>query len=73
MHTNRSDENEVLQTLKKCGLYKQPLGNGKHNFTWPWIDEHTDQIDHRTAYFEPSLLYPIDGFKYQHSHGENIA
>ena len=66
----RPDENEVLQALKKRGLYKQPLGGGKHDVSCPWVHEHTDQIDHGAAYFEPSDLFPIGGFKCQHGHGD---
>lgn len=66
----RPDENEVLQALKKRGLYKTPLGGGKHDVSCAWLHEHTDQIDHGTAYFEPSDLYPIGGFKCQHGHGD---
>lgn len=66
----RPDENEVIATLKKRGLYKQPLGSGKHDITCPWVHEHTDQIDGGAAYFEPSDLYPVGGFKCQHSHGD---
>lgn len=65
----RPDENEVLATLKKRGLYKTPLGSGKHDITCPWVHEHTDQVDHGTAYFEPSDLFPVGGFKCQHGHG----
>jgi hypothetical protein len=66
----RSGENEVLQALKKRGLYKLPLGGGKHDVTCPWVHEHTDQIDHGTAYFEPNDIYSIGGFKCQHGHGD---
>lgn len=66
----RPDENEVIAALKKRGLYKQPLGGGKHDITCPWVHEHTDQIDGGAAYFEPSDLYPVGGFKCQHSHGD---
>lgn len=62
------DENVVLATLWERGLYKAPLGEGKHNITCPWVEEHTDQIDGGTAYFEPDELWPIGGFKCQHGH-----
>lgn len=66
----RPEENEVIAALKKRGIYKQPLGSGKHDITCPWVHEHTDQIDGGAAYFEPSDLFPVGGFKCQHSHGD---
>jgi hypothetical protein len=62
------DENAVLVTLRHRGLYKAPLGNGKHDITCPWIQEHTGQVDGGTAYFEPDDLWPIGGFKCLHGH-----
>lgn len=67
----RATENAVLSALRQRGLYKQPLGSGRHDITCPWVHEHTGQIDHGSAYFEPSDLYPLGGFKCQHSHGES--
>ena len=66
----RPAENEVIGALKMRGLYKQPLGSGKHDVTCPWVHEHTDQIDHGSAYSEPTDLYPIGWFKCQHGHGD---
>jgi len=66
----RAAENAVIAALKAKGLYKRPLGGGRHEITCPWVTEHTDQIDHGTAYFEPDDLYPAGGFYCQHSHGE---
>ncbi len=70
VYVPRPEENEVIVALKTRGLYKQPLGGGRHDVTCPWVHEHTDHTDHGTAYFEPSELYPIGGFKCQHSHGD---
>lgn len=70
VYVPRPEENEVIAALKKRGLYKQPLGGGKHDVTCPWVHEHTDQIDGGAAYFEPSVLFPVGGFKCQHSHGD---
>lgn len=67
----RADENPVIAALKNSGRYKQPLGDGKHDITCPWKEEHTDQIDHGTAYFEPTESYPLGGFKCQHGHCTN--
>jgi hypothetical protein len=72
VHIPRASENPVIAALKQRGLYKQPLGSGKHDITCPWVHEHTDGIDHGTAYFEPSNLYPIGGFKCQHGHGDHL-
>lgn len=64
----RPDENVVLVALRNRGLYKLPLGEGKHNITCPWVNEHTGQVDCGTAYFEPDELWPIGGFKCLHGH-----
>lgn len=71
VYVPRATENAVLSALRQRGLYKRPLGDGRHDITCPWVHEHTDQIDHGSAYFEPSDLYPLGGFKCQHSHGES--
>lgn len=68
VHIPRADENPVITALKNSGRYKQPLGDGKHDITCPWVHEHTDQVDHGTAYFEPSESYLLGGFKCQHGH-----
>ena len=68
VHIPRADENPVVAILKASGRYKQPLGNGKHEITCPWLHEHTDQVDQGTAYFEPSESYPLGGFKCLHGH-----
>ncbi len=72
VYTPRADENEVIGALKKRGLYKQPLGSGRHDITCPWLHEHTDLVDHGSAYFEPSDLYPVGGYKCQHGHGDKL-
>lgn len=68
--TPKSAENPVITGLKSRGLYKTPLGSGKHDVTCPWCVEHTDALDNGAAYFEPCDAYPIGGFRCQHSHGE---
>lgn len=70
VHIPRARENVVISALRERNLYKQPLGDGRHDITCPWVHEHTGQVDHGTAYFEPSDLYPLGGFKCQHSHGD---
>jgi len=72
VYTPRPDENEVIAALKMRGLYKRPLGDGIHDVTCFKVHEHTDQIDHGSAYFEPSDLYPIGGYRCQHGHGGSI-
>lgn len=64
----RPDENAVLVALRNRGLYKAPLGEGKHNITCPWLNAHTGKVDGGTAYFEPDDLWPIGGFKCLHGH-----
>ena len=66
--TPRAAENPVVAALKARGLYKTPLGSGKHDMTCPWVHEHTDELDTGTAYFEPNELYPVGGFCCLHSH-----
>lgn len=66
--TPKAAENPVMTALKARGLYKTPLGSGKHDVTCPWVQEHTDALDAGTAYFEPDDSYPIGGFCCQHSH-----
>jgi len=58
----------VLVALRDRGLYKAPLGDGKHNITCPWVNEHTREVDGGTAYFEPDDNWPIGGFKCLHGH-----
>lgn len=67
--TPRADENPVITALKRRGLYKTPLGSGKHDITCPWVKEHTDGKDDGAAYFEPDRIYPKGGFRCHHSHG----
>ncbi|MEA3278438.1 MAG: hypothetical protein U9Q81_24705 [Pseudomonadota bacterium] len=64
----RPEENVVLDTLRQRGLYKGPLGGGKHDITCPWLGEHTGGADGGTAYFEPDDQWPIGGFKCLHGH-----
>jgi hypothetical protein len=64
----RPEENSVLVALRDRGLYKAPLGNGKHDITCPWVSEHTDAVNGGTAYFEPDDNWPIGGFKCLHGH-----
>lgn len=64
----RPEENAVLVALRERGLYKVPLGDGKHDITCPWVNEHTGAVDGGTAYFEPDDNWPIGGFKCLHGH-----
>jgi hypothetical protein len=66
--TPKPAENPVITALKARGLYKTPLGSGKHDITCPWVHEHTDGLDTGAAYFEPNESYPLGGFCCQHSH-----
>lgn len=66
--TPKATENPVVAELKARGLYKTPLGSGKHDMTCPWIQEHTDGLDTGAAYFEPDDRYTLGGFCCQHSH-----
>ena len=66
--TPKAAENPVVAALKARGLYKSPLGSGKHEITCPWVQEHTDALDTGAAYFEPDEFYNLGGFCCQHSH-----
>lgn len=66
--TPRPEENAVLAALRSHGLYKSPLGDGKHDITCPWVNEHTDLVDSGTAYFEPDGNYSMGGLKCLHGH-----
>ena len=65
---DKAYENPVIAALKRRGIYKTPLGSGKHDITCPWVHEHTDGLDTGAAYFEPSEKYPLGGFCCMHSH-----
>ena len=64
----RPEENAVLAALRDRGLYKAPLGDGRHDISCPWVNEHTDKVDGGTAYFEPDDSWPVGGFKCHHGH-----
>lgn len=64
----RPEENAVLAELSERGLYKAPLGDGRHDITCPWVQEHTGAVDGGTAYFEPDDNWPIGGFRCLHGH-----
>lgn len=68
----KASENAVITALRARGLYKRPLGEGKHDITCPWAEEHTDGLDTAAAYFEPSADFALGGFKCLHSHGERF-
>ena len=67
----KPSENPVIEALKKAGLYKTPLGSGKHDISCPWVHEHTGGVDNGTAYFEPDESFPMGGFRCHHSHGDH--
>ena len=60
--------NTVITALRARGLYKNALGDGKHDISCPWREHHTDGIDSGTAYFEPSEEHPRGGFRCLHGH-----
>jgi len=64
----RPEKNAVLVALRNHGLYKAPLGDGKHDITCPWLKDHTGEVNGGTAYFEPDDNWPIGGFKCLHGH-----
>lgn len=64
----RPEENAVIAVLRARGLYKAPLGDGRHDITCPWVSEHSGTVDGGSAYFEPDDHWPIGGFKCLHGH-----
>jgi hypothetical protein len=68
VHTPKTAENPVVAAFKAAGLYKSPLGDGKHDVTCIWAQKHTDQIDNGSAYFEPDASFPIGGYHCFHGH-----
>lgn len=70
--TPKAVENPVVSALKALGLYKTPLGSGKHEITCPWVHEHTDGVDSGTACWEPNEIFPHGGFNCMHSHGDRL-
>lgn len=64
----RPEENAVLAALREHGLYKAPLGDGRHDITCAWVQEHTGAVDGGTVYFEPDDNWPLGGFKCLHGH-----
>ena len=67
------DENPVITALKARSLYKGEPKAGVHEIICPWVEQHTDQVETGTAYFEPTETYPMGGFKCHHSHGDNLG
>lgn len=67
----RPDKNIVIAALRERGWYKTSINSGKHDITCPWVNEHTNDVDGGTAYFEPDDNWPIGGFKCLHGHCTN--
>lgn len=68
VYTPRPSANPVIEALRAQGLYKAPLGNGKHDISCPWSHEHTGGVDDGAVYFEPTEHNPVGGFKCHHGH-----
>lgn len=68
--TPKAAENPVVLSLKARGLYKTPLGSGKHDITCPWVHEHAHDQDSATTYLEPSDLHVTGAYACQHVHAE---
>jgi len=64
----RPEENLIIAILRQHHLYKGPLGDGKHDITCPWKEEHTNAVDSGTVYFEPNDNYLIGGLNCLHGH-----
>ena len=48
-------ENNYITKLKEKGLYKSPAGNGKHNISCPWEQDHSAGDSETTVqYLEPN-------------------
>lgn len=68
VYTPKTSENPIVSAFKAAGLYKSPLGDGKHDVTCIWAHEHTDQIDSGSAFFEPDANFPMGGYHCFHGH-----
>jgi hypothetical protein len=65
----------AVPALKSLGLYRRPLGGGRHSITCPNVREHTggEQGTSDTVFFEPSEANGgRGGLKCLHSHCEHI-
>ena len=71
--TPKLDENPIITALKKHSQYRGETKAGVHEIICPWVEQHTDQVDTGTAYFEPTETYPMGGFKCHHSHGDDLG
>ena len=60
----------VVRALKKCGLYREDAGGGKHLITCPWSEDHTTSGGQgETAYFMPHTNgFDKPAFKCFHAH-----
>lgn len=63
---------DVLGQLHALGLYQNPLGDGWHAITCPWVHEHSGGVTSGTAYREPAPENGMRGaFKCHHGHCED--
>lgn len=65
----------VVPALKRFGLYKRELGEGRHAIVCPNLDEHTNRAQGQsdTVFFEPSAdNFGRGGLKCLHSHCEHV-
>jgi hypothetical protein len=61
----------MLDWLRVLGLYREPLSEGWHSVTCPWVHKHTGRADTGTAYREPCADNNwVGGFRCHHGHCE---
>lgn len=63
-----SQDNFIVAALKTLGLYKKPLGLGKHDITCLWVANHTKRKDDGAIYIEGNGKNKLGGFKCHHTH-----
>ncbi len=54
--TPKAAENPVVAALKTHGLYRTPLGSGKHSLACPWAQEHSAGSQTSATYAEPDTV-----------------
>ncbi len=60
--------NPVLGMLKSKGLLGSPAGDGQHEVTCPWSEEHSTDGEGKATYLSPTTDLPLGGFHCSHRH-----
>lgn len=60
--------NPVLGMLRSKGLLGGPAGDGQHEVTCPWSEEHSADGEGKATYLSPTTDRPFGGFHCGHLH-----